>query len=116
VHGDGHWGVAWHPISCEPYAREQGPRLVVHEGSNPWYAKVQARYLDSPMDTMELDGSSSQERYHDNFFIFQAGGAGFEFNDGNMLVKVRSLLGTQYCGKIDRSLQAEPHEYSMWKC
>lgn len=119
VHGDGHYPVSWKPVPC-PWD-DNNAKLVLHAGGNNWFLKVQFRYLDSPMESMELrTGSASySQRTHDNFFSFQAGvpGNGWSWdNSGQLEFRVKSTLGTRYCGKIDRSLHAEDYEYSAWKC
>lgn len=112
-HGDGHWGVSWHPIPC-PW---HNPKIVLHAGCNKNFAKVQGRYLDSPMEWVEINGQRSHNRFHDNFFVFQADGNGFNFDqNGKIFVKFQSTLGTTYCGQVDQNMQPEDYEYPAWVC
>jgi hypothetical protein len=53
---DGHWPVSFEPISCELAAEEAGialpgPRLVLHEESNPWYAALHWSTAGGPVGT-----------------------------------------------------------------
>lgn len=89
---------------------------MMHSGSNPHFAKIQMRYLDSPMEWMEMNGQMSHKRWHDNFFEFTSGGSGFDFRNGKIQVRVMSQLGTMYCGEIDRAMRTENYEYPAWKC
>lgn len=115
VHGDGHWGVWWHPIPC-PWAKTNS-KIALHAGGNPHYMKVQFRYLDSPMKSVTLiQGNGHREtsnyRFHDNFFVFNSG-----HYDGNSIkFEAYSTMGTKYCGKIDSQFKAEPYEYNAYPC
>jgi hypothetical protein len=82
------------------------------------YQKVQLRYLDSPMETMHLNGVESHERFHDNFFVFKHGGSGSNFGEhgGKMIVRVKTLLGKHYCSEFDDSFRPEPYEHRAWRC
>lgn len=114
-YGDGYWPVSWEPIPC-PW--DPKPAVAIHEGATSYYAKIQMRYLDSPMESMELNGVSSTWRYHDNFFVFFANSNNKlePQADGFFYIKARTVLGKTYCGKFDSRMQAEPYEYSAWAC
>jgi hypothetical protein len=111
-YGDGKWAVTWMPIPCPDWQ----PKLTLHQGGNPYYAKVQMRYLDGPMEYMEMNGHRSPERYSDNHFVFQNMGP-FQFDsNGEISVKVKSTRGTMYCAKFNKEFKGQPYEYSAWKC
>jgi hypothetical protein len=110
--GDGKWAVTWMPIPCP----EAAPKLTLHQGSNPYYAKIQMRLLDGPMAWMEMNGHRSPERYTDNHYVFQNMGP-FQFDSNDEIsVKVKTVRGTTYCGKFDRQFKGQPYEYDAWKC
>lgn len=118
-YGDGHYPVQWKPVPC-PWD-DNNARVVLHAGGNNHYLKVQFRYLNSPMESVELlsGNVAYSQRTHDNFFMFQANVPGHGWNyDGNgqLEFRARSMLGTHYCGKVDRMLHAEDYEYWAWKC
>jgi hypothetical protein len=118
VAGDGKYPVQWKPVAC-PWAKTNA-RIVLHEGANAAYMKVQFRYLDSAVRWVQnvATGETSNYRYHDNFMVFAAGGDGIGgwSADGKLEFRAESALGTQYCGTIDRSFNCEPYEYSAWPC
>lgn len=120
-YGDGHYPVTWRPIAC-PWDDHRA-KVVLHAGANNWYLKVQFRYLNSPMESVQLLTGAEEvghsERTHDNFFRFEAKyGDGWKYDgNGELLFKAKSTLGTWYCGKINRALRAEEdYEYDTWKC
>lgn len=115
MHGDGHWPVSWEPIPC-PW--DPKPAIALHAGSSSHYIKAQMRYLDSPMESMELNGKQSTWRFHDNFFVFfaETGQTLQPKEDGLYHIKVRTVLGKTYCGTFDSSMNAEPFEYGAWAC
>jgi hypothetical protein len=111
--GDGYWPVSWHKIPCPSHT----PAIVLHPGSNKYFAKIQFRYIDSPFVSMELNGKPADYRYSDNYMVFSAqAGDGIPFVGGKWSLTATSSLGTKYCGEIDSSFNPRPFEYPARKC
>lgn len=114
--GDGHWPVFWKPVPC-PIPSWRSPAIVLHEGANRNYMKVQFRYNDSPMEKVIMDGEESFERTHDNYYVFYRPGDGYDAgSDGTFNLEMWTVLGRKYCGKIDTEFKAQPYEYHAWDC
>ena len=118
IWGDGKFPVEWKPVPC-PWDRRNA-RIALHAGANPYYMKVQFRYLDSPVKWVQIEstGQMSQERFHDNHFVFRAnGGSGVSgWHNGQLKFRAESTLGTHYCGSIDLHFRAAPYEYNAYPC
>lgn len=117
VHGDGRYPVQWKPVPC-PWDKT-AVRIVLHNGANRNFLKVQFRYMDSGMKWVKNEGSGevSNYRFHDNYFVFKDGDNELSgWDNGKLAFRAESNLGTQYCGEIDEQLKGEPYEYMAWPC